>query len=261
MSGLPGMEGIDIEIYSTSYIKGNKQRTDMTTKMAGGTPGMPGSGEGMKTIIIIDLDKDAMWTLMPDAKTYSEINLKKMREMMKGLGSKEESEETMPEIDVKESKNTKVINGFECKQVVITMKSKMKDTETGEEVSTTYTFDLWLTEKMEGMNEIESFAVKASEAMTGKKIGGMDYSQIFGNLKNILGEQYGDICEAINKKMEEVKGYPILTTFKIEVQGREESLPYSGSTEIKSVKVRPVPASKFKIPEGYTKIPTPGMEE
>jgi|GEM_PF-691891 len=260
ISGIPGMGGM--EMYSTTYIKGDKQRTDITTKMATGIPGMPGGGEGMMTTMIIDLKKDVMRTLMPDSKTYSEMSLKKMREMMKEFGKEagdESPEIPVPEIDVKKTKKSKVINGFKCNQVVIEMKSKMTDPETGEKATATFTLDLWLTEKMAGRKEVESFSAKLTEAMTGEKVEGMDFSQLFSNLKNILPGQYGKAGEEMGKKMKDVKGYPILTTFKIEIGGKEEPFTLSSSTEIKSVKVKSVPDSKFKIPEGYTKMTMPGM--
>ena len=73
--------------------------------------------------------------------------------MMKGFGEgmgEEPPDIPVPEIDVKKTKKTKIINGFKCKKVVLTMKLEITDPMTNEKTTAKVTLKSWLTEKVEG---------------------------------------------------------------------------------------------------------------
>ena len=112
---------MQMEFQTTTFIKGDKQRTEMSSP----------SGKGTGEISIIRLDKGVIWTISPDTKTYTEMPLKEMFAPQSQVkGKKGQAKLNPPKFEVKQTKESKLINGFKCQKVIMTMEGEAIDDET-----------------------------------------------------------------------------------------------------------------------------------
>ncbi|MDD8018510.1 MAG: DUF4412 domain-containing protein [Bacteroidota bacterium] len=195
------------------------------------------AGEG--SIMIARLDKQLIWNLNPEKKTYSEITfadlekmaekgaakMDKMKEKMKGMP--EEQRKMMEKmmgmqndqpIEVKKTGETKSVAGYKCTKVTAVR---------GEEEVMTW----WLTKDLTGfeplMADWKEFSKRMS-AMTARFAKGT--SEIYKN----------------------INGFPMETTMKI--------MNSSITTTVTKVEKRSIPSSEFDVPAGYKKVKSE-MEE
>ncbi len=260
---------MQMEFQTTTFVKGDKQRTEMISP-PGKTMRVPGTGG----ITIIRLDKDVVWTISPDTKTYKETPLKEMfapqpaEEKAKG-----QAKVNLPKFAVKQTKESKLINGFKCQKVIMTMEGEAIDDETGEKISYSMSGDLWITKGEKRLKELNNFQKKLSE-----KTGGSSTSFID---KFFSGTQK-DQMEEFTKKMNEIGGFPILMDASMkmkgnfveeegEEEGEEEEMPaqmkgmmeamktgnkpiftiHMVVTEVKSTSIKD---SQFALPQGLQKM-------
>jgi len=267
MEGMGGM--MQMEFHTTTFIKGDKQRTEMSSPSRNMIQ-VPGTGG----ITIIRLDKDVVWTISPDTKTYTEMPLKEMFAPQPQVkGRKGQAKVNLPKFEVKKAKESKLINGFKCQKVIMTMEEEAIDDETGEKISYSMSGDLWVTKGEKRLKELNNFQKKLSE-----KTGGSSASFID---KFFSGTQK-DQMEEFTKKMNEIGGFPILMDASMKMKGNfaeeegegkgeEEEMPagmkgimeamktgnkpiFTIHMEVTEVKSTSIQDSQFELPEGLKRI-------
>jgi hypothetical protein len=98
----------------TTYIKGEKVRTDSEMKVKGMMEAMMPKPELMETHIV-RLDKDVIWTLSREDSTYTEIAVKDMG----AVGGDVESSMDVRDIKLTRTGDTKKIAGYKCEGILI----------------------------------------------------------------------------------------------------------------------------------------------
>jgi len=174
---------------------------------------------------------------------------------------------------VKQTKESKVINGFKCQKVIMTMEGEAIDDETGEKISYSMSGDLWVTKGEKRLKELNNFQKKLSE-----KTGGSSTSFID---KFFSGTQK-DQMEEFTKKMNEIGGFPILMDVSMKVKGNfaeeeeegkgeEEEMPaqmkgmmeamktgnrpiFNINMDVTEIKSTSLQDSQFELPEGLKKM-------
>jgi hypothetical protein len=258
-----GIQGIGAsESAVVEKISGLKKHETSSFKMTGSMGGFLGKIAGdMGSDVITDIDKDVVRTLDHKKKVYTErpITLPKEKEEPsgrpeKGKETKKETKKEKPkvrivrnEITVKATGERKTINGFDCTRYIVTWLIETENIETKERSKTTMTNDLWNTSETNEIRTLQKEELEFAKAYM-KKLGisvSPEEAKKFG--MTAVAGQFGDDEPAVRKKlkelqdkMEKIKGFPIVTALKWEVEvpeasrqaGREKAEKESEGTDL-----------------------------
>jgi hypothetical protein len=198
-------------------ISGDKECTKGTTKFSGKFSSLMNKSAKEATSIT-RLDKELIWTLDPDKKTYTELTFEQMRKMMESMGSlgglltqakadslRKAMEKLSSTVEVNKTGEKKTMSGLECERVILTMRSEIKDT-IGNVTDTTWVKnDLWMAPIDKVSSELRNFDLKMAE-----KLGFAEGGPMAGLLN-----QYADAMKKLQEKLKELNGYPLASTFSI----------------------------------------------
>ncbi|MEK7249033.1 MAG: DUF4412 domain-containing protein [Bacteroidota bacterium] len=198
-------------------------------------------GDREHPITIIRLDREVLWQLNPEKKTYSEMTFAQMEAMMSKAGGKmdaakakmQEQMKNMPEeqrkmmekmmgermpgmsgttdaaVEVRNTGERKTISGFACTKYTVAQ---------GENTIMT----LWVTRDVRGFNELREDWKALSRRMAA--------------MTARFGKEMADAYKNID-------GFPIQT-----------EMGHGVITTVTRVERRSTPASEFEIPAGYAKV-------
>jgi hypothetical protein len=198
-------------------ISGDKECTKGTTKFSGKFSSLMNKGAKEATSIT-RLDKELIWNLDTDKKTYTELTFEQMRKMMESMGSlggllnpasadslRKAMEKLSSTVEVNKTGEKKTISGLECERVILTLRSEITDT-LGNVIDTTWVKnDLWMAPIDKVPSELRNFDLKMAE-----KLGFAEGGPMAGLLN-----QYADAMKKLQDKLKELNGYPLASTFSI----------------------------------------------
>jgi hypothetical protein len=165
MMGMFGGKAAREGIINTVAVKGNRMMTVNET-----------TGE------IIDLDEQKVYTLDMKKKTYEVLTFEEMRKRMQEAQEKAakavkqeqpKKDESAPqkemEVDfsLKESGQKKTINGYDCREVLMTITTHEKGKTLEEAGGMVMTSHIWLAPAIPELKEIAEFQRRYSEALQG----------------------------------------------------------------------------------------------
>jgi hypothetical protein len=150
---------------------------------------------------IVDLKEEKVYTLDLKKKSYTIVTFAEMRQRMEEARKKAEEdvrkaqaeeaktskEEPAPDpqatqveidFDVKETGQTKAINGFDTKEVVMTITMREKGKTLEQSGGLVMTSDLWLTPSIAAMKEIVEFDVRYMKQLAGPETFGASVEQM-----------------------------------------------------------------------------------
>ena len=233
-SGIPMMG--DMEAEAVVKIKGDKKREESKTKFSGEMMKMIGKGGEQQSVQITRIDKELLWSIDLTEKKYTEMTFEELKKMMAELKGKKPEKEaetnrqdaSQTKFEVNKTGNKKKIGGYDCEEILIRMVTEGKDKEAKEGGKLTVETNLWVSEQVKGWDQIQAFDKKFSE-----KMGLGEYGKGF-----LAGmENYGVDTKELAKKMEEVKGFPmmIVVTVKPEMapEMKKEKAAKEESTSVK----------------------------
>jgi hypothetical protein len=174
---------------------------------------------------IIDLDEQKIYSLNLKKKTYSVITFEEMRRRLEesrkqaaesaGKDAGEDSEPQMEfDFSLKESGQSRPINGYDCREVVMTIAGHEKGKTIEEAGGMVITSHMWLGPEIPALKEIADFDQRYGTAlnMIGGMVGGADQMAMamamYPGMKGMIGKM-----EAENVNM---KGAQILTEMVME---------------------------------------------
>jgi hypothetical protein len=219
------------EINAVTQYQADKRADDNTTKMVGGIMGAL-AGKPRASVQITRLDKDLVWELNPPKKTYTERPIALPAEPeVKGDKRQSGPDQGRPykivksELKVTKTGATKDINGFTCKEYLITWEVVMEDTASKGLVTQVMTTDLWntpLTDKLKQAREIEAQFGRDYAKKLGVGLSPEETDRLgAGMLTSMYGldpKETGPKLEQVGKEMTKVEGYPIVTEVKWQVK-------------------------------------------
>ena len=198
-------------------ISGDKECTKGTTKFSGKFSSLMNKGAKEATSIT-RLDKELIWNLDSDKKTYTELTFEQMRKMMESMGSlggllnpmradslRKAMEKLSSTVEVNKTGEKKTISGLECERVILTLQSEIKDTIQAVTDTTWVKNDLWMAPIDKVSSELRNFDLKMAE-----KLGFAEGGPMAGLLN-----QYADAMKKLQDKLKELNGYPLASTFSI----------------------------------------------
>lgn len=187
---------------------------------------------------LIDLDQEKVYQIDWKKKRYTVTTFDEMREQMKKAEEQMKSMSQEPEeneaqkgnaseenqyevdVDMKETGQTKQINGFDTREVVMTITTRKKGQTLEEGGGMVMTTHLWLTEAISGMEEIQQFNRRYAEKISSPFIGSSPeqfaaFSAMYPAMQQAMAKYQSEQVD--------MSGTPVLTTMTIEnVAGKEQ---------------------------------------
>jgi hypothetical protein len=217
-AGMFGKKGLTKSTTST-YIKGDRLRKDQLT------------GDEPTTSQIIQLDRDQIVTLDHKKKIYSVMTFAEMRaQMEKAIAAaksqpaqsepapspdKKPDVKVEPKVNVKDTGETKVINGFNTHRVLLTVELEGEDQKTKDKGAMGADTELWITKDISGFDEQNKFYQKYAKKMASPElVKSLDLSPGMGQ-----DPRMADSAQAMRKKMQSLEGVAILTVMSFNVSG------------------------------------------
>jgi hypothetical protein len=169
-----------------------------------------------ETITITRVDKGVYWTLDSEEMLYEEAPIVPLKEM------------TGKKFTVKETGASETINGFPCKEYLITWLLEMEDVETKQRSLSTMTTNLWSTPETATVRSAQADVMKFQRAFARKlrvnvtpdeaRLMGME---VFAAMSGMSEAELSKGLSRVQKEMSKIKGYPIRTevTWNLEPAG------------------------------------------
>jgi hypothetical protein len=170
MGGLMKIATFGKSMKSKTQVSGHFMRTDTDNEAT-----------------IVDLDQEKIYTLDTKKKTYSVMTFEEMRQKMasamaqakqkRAEGGQEAPEmSASADIDVDETGRTENIEGYDCKQYLMTMDVTLSSEKEQQSATMSTTMEMWLSKDVPGVDEVQAFYVEMA-----KKLGTADVArQMFG---------------------------------------------------------------------------------
>jgi hypothetical protein len=159
---------------SVSYYTADRSADESATRWISGLMKTMTGGKETQSCTITRLDKELIWTLNPEDKTYTEMTFAQFRDKIKkGLAEMEESKEQRDTTEVSEDMDVwsvevqsdptpKTINGWTCKNVKMVAIGTHKENP---QDKVWITFDQWNCPDVQGIQEVRDFQKRYLKAL------------------------------------------------------------------------------------------------
>lgn len=266
MSGMMGM--LSSKGTETTYIKGEKMRSEGKTEMGGMMQG-GGEREMSDVVTITRLDRGVLWFVNGDDSTYLEMSLKGPEADSGAAGDMK-----VKDISVKKTGRTKTIISYKCEGTEVAITFEMAVGEGKEREVQTHNVKalFWMRPEVKDMEEFRRFWDQMVDVARVSQQGSPmaeAMGPVFGKLKEIQGVPLGMEMTMANPmgsgRMSEAEKAEMKAALQMmremtkgqgQPAGDEES---SDTDEIKvtryvtSVVKGSLSDSLFELPKGYTK--------
>jgi hypothetical protein len=223
--GWGGSKGTQVEMVQG----GLRSRHDIASKMTGAVLGNITHDADTATLTLLDEDVIRMLNLRK--KTYTEQSLAELREAMKRAMAQQDAQESKPqkesapthrisraEFKVNATGASKTINGFPCKEYVLTLLLEIEDLKTHEKGQTRMISTLWNTPETAALKQVRQEQAAFAQAYLKKMdvaISPRDLSAFGAQMAAALtGAGQDELSRALAKvpaEMKKLSGYPIST--------------------------------------------------
>jgi len=226
---------------TTDYFQGSKKREENQRKFTGAVLGgwqkFRGEDKGSMDIDIYDVSANKHWNVDPQKKVYSVESIYDPNQPSKappegGTTQKQEQPEqnkdvkvTKNEFTVKDTGQSKNINGFDAHEYLITWDYETQNTKTGETAKNLMTTDTWTSTDarlVKARDAERSYDKAYAELMHMPAPANSDDANAFGVGANSHIEVNGqDMKEAV-AKLRTIKGLPVSTDIRWEAAGTDK---------------------------------------
>jgi hypothetical protein len=217
---------------SKTTISGEKSRTDSDMKMKSKLIGfLARNAVGPSTEIVL-LDQDKLYHLNINKKEYTETTFEQMKEQLQKAQDRMNSNEDKKQpsavdqskcewlparADVKKTGEKAQFAGYDAERLVITAAQPCKDKDTGSICEVALVLDQWMSTGFTESAEVQKF-YKAYAAKMGLD---PSSSQDVSQRAKALFSQYKGIWTEVAAKMQNVKGYPVKSSFTLALGGAQ----------------------------------------
>jgi hypothetical protein len=228
------------EARSKIMIKGDCSRTETTVKIAGLVSG----AIKRRSVTIVRLDRQLIWSLMPEKDLYAEITFEELRKMMAPNAPAAASGRAR--VEGRRTGETRKIIGLACERVIVSMQCLVSDPESGQPVAGVFTNDMWITKLAPVVAEIERFNRRLSQA-AGIRESNQEILSAFG----ISGDDYA----AFERKTKEYNGFPVFVDMSLSIGNPLSNPPslvlFSARNEVKKISAAQIDQDVFELPGDY----------
>ena len=164
---------------------------------------------------VIDLDSETITDIDFDKKQYSVVTFAEMKQALARMQEKMAAHKTSenPDADmnfkvsVKNTGQEKVVNGFNAKEMILTMTMEGTDKKSGQTGSMDITSDMWMAPKVAGYSEVQDFHKRMAQ-----KLAWTPGAMPMGPMTN--PQMMKGMAEAA-KEMSKLDGIPVMTIMKM----------------------------------------------
>jgi hypothetical protein len=162
---------------------------------------------GAETVQIIDLAKETITDVNLKNRTYSVMTFAQMVQAMDQMAQKAAAQpdnkkaEVNFKASVKETGQTKVVSGFNTREVILTLVMESTDKESGNKGAMNVISDMWLAPAVPGYNEVQSFYQRM-----GAKLSWTPGTSAFTQGRGDMAKAFGDL----SKESAKLQGVPVL---------------------------------------------------
>jgi len=117
-------------------------------------------------LTIIDLNSQTITSVDMQRKTYSVMTFEQMKQMMQQMAEKMKQKDNSQmnfKVSAKTTGQSKSINGFDAKEMVLTMEMEGSDQNSGQKGSMVITADTWIAPGVPGYQEVRNFQRRMAE--------------------------------------------------------------------------------------------------
>ena len=251
--GLPGLlahANADFQYQSTSRVTGGALIQMMRFVPGGGALKEPQvstvavQGNRMvrrskRQAEIVDLDKRTITTINFEKRTYSEMTFEQMKQALEQMSTAMSQQQRQQgdqkvnvdiDADVKDTGQTKAINGMDAHQVIVTMTMAAADPQSGQAGAMKMNSEMWLAKEIPGAGEMREFYKRMAKELDWAPTG-------MGGLMN-----RPDLNRAMSKMMaegEKLDGTPVQQVMRISAGAAGSSADQPGSQESQQASARP----------------------
>jgi hypothetical protein len=230
VTGVGAMAMANMNGTSKTVISGNKSRTDNETKMQSKIVGFLARNAAGPTAEIVLLDQDTLYHVNFNKKEYTETTFEQMRAQIQKAedqmsANQDNSQPSAvdqskcdwlpPSADVNQTGEKAQIAGYDAERVTITAKQPCKDKETGSICEVALVLDQWMSAGFSENAEARQF-YKAYAAKMGFDPAS---SQDALSKAKALFSRYKGIWTEVAAKMQNIKGYPVRSSFTLALGG------------------------------------------
>ncbi len=221
------------ESTTKTFIVDYAQRTETDLEFKGNF--MKYFNPNMNEVSIIRLDKELIWNLDTENKTYTERTFAEMKEMMaqgmQGIGQPMPEQDSdfeadykwsKPKIKVENLKESKKINGFKCEHYLVSVTTVGTHIETGVKDTMYFVSDLWNSKAVtKNMQLVNDFNKKYLDAI------GINIPANAGMA--MIAGMYKDQMQSLQGEIDKLDGYAIVSDMKLTIT--RNALPEQGQGE------------------------------
>jgi hypothetical protein len=223
---------------TTTIISGDKSRNDSNMKMQSKIVGFLVRNAAGPSAEIVLLDQDKLYHLNLNKREYTETTFEQMRTQMQkateqmSTGEQRGGNGSQPQpsvvdqskcqwlparASVNKSGEKAQFAGYDAERVTITASQPCQDKETGSICEVTLVLDEWTAPGFAESAEVRKFYGTYAEKM------GFDASSSEGAAQRakIMFSQYTGIWSEVASKMQNVKGYPVRSSFTLALGGAQ----------------------------------------
>ena len=226
---------------TTDYIQGDKMREENLRKFTGSVLGawqkFRGEDKGSMDIDIFDVSANKHWNVDPQKKVYTVESIYDPNQPSKapppGGTTQQQQQQEQQDKDVKVTKNeftvkdtgqSKTINGFDTHEYLITWDYETQNTKTGETGKNLMTTDTWTSTDAKLVKARETQAAYGKsyrQLMHMQGAEGYDVSSVYG-LDNGHVVVNGQDMKSDIDKLHTIKGLPVSTDVTWEAGGTDK---------------------------------------
>lgn len=225
---------------TTDYFQGDKKREENQRKFTGAVLGawqsFRGEDKGSVDIDIYDVSANKHWNVDPQKKTYSVESIYDPNQPSNSPpegGTTQHQEKQQQDQDVKVTKNeftvkdtgqTKTVNGFDSHEYLVTWDVETLNTKTGEKGRDLMTTDTWTSTdaRLAKAREAEAAYDKAyRRLMKQPEPDANDAYKVYG-LEDGQVQVEGQDMKAAVDKLRAIKGLPVSTDVRWELGGTDK---------------------------------------
>ncbi|HEY3644269.1 MAG TPA: hypothetical protein VGM16_02935 [Gammaproteobacteria bacterium] len=223
---------------TTDYFQGTKKREENQRKFTGSVLGawqkFKGEDKGAMDIDIYDVSANKHWDLDPQKKVYNVDAIYDPSRSDKAPPAGGRNQQQKPEQDkdqkvtkneftVKDTGQSKNINGFDAHEYLITWDYETQNTKTGETAKNLMTTDTWTSTdgKLVKARDAETTYEKAYFKLMQMQAPASDDTNAFGLDSNAHIEINGEEMKSAVAKLRTIKGLPVFTDIRWEASGTD----------------------------------------
>jgi hypothetical protein len=235
-----GAKGLD-KTASTHYIKGDRLRTDNLVN------------NELTDSTIVRLDSEEIINIDHKKKSYTVITFEQMRQQMqKAMEAMQQQQQQQqnktsdakneakapdvkvePKVSIKDTGETKVINGFNTRHMILSVQLEGEDQKTQDKGAMGADSDLWITKDISGFAEQREFYKKYAAKM-GSVLMPKGMAASAGTDPRV-----GPAVAELSKQAEKMEGVPVLTVTSVNIsatpsEGTQSSQRNSSSSQTSS---------------------------